>query len=134
MGTIGASIYQVFCLTNQGNPMSTFAPIAAFTAPVKINVPNESGGFDEIKFNFRFKGMGRKQYKDLMARANASLDGDQLVVDETVLGFAKIKSAHAEAAPYSMDGFDELLDAHPGAVNQISGTFVRHLLGAKSGN
>jgi hypothetical protein len=114
--------------------MSIFAPVAAFTAPVKINVPNESGGFDEIKFNFRFKGMGRKQYKDLIARANASLDGDQLVVDETVLGFAKSKSANADAAPFSIDGLDELLDAHPGAVNQISGTFVRHLLGAKSGN
>lgn len=114
--------------------MMTFAPVAAFTAPVKISVPNESGGFDEIKFNFRFKGMGRKQYKDMMARANASTDGDQLVVDETVLGFAKSASASADAAAYSLDGLDELLDAHPGAIGQISSTFVRHLHGAKSGN
>jgi hypothetical protein len=134
MGTIGACINQVFCLINRGLSMLKIAPIAAFVAPVKLNVPNEAGGFDEVKFKAKFKGLGRQAYKDLMAHANAGEDGDRLVVGEVMIGWEGVGNEAGEPLPFTPDNLATLLDAYPGAVNQISGTFVRTLLGAKSGN
>ena len=114
--------------------MIKIAPIATFTAPVKINVPNDTGGFDELTFKARFKGLSRKAYKDLMERANAGTDGDRLVVGEVMIGWEGVGTESGEPLQFTNENLSALLDAYPGAVNQISGTFVRHLLGAKSGN
>lgn len=115
--------------------MLKIAPVAAFTAPVKFNVPNESGGFDELVFKARFKGLERKAYRDLMQRANAVLEeGDRLIVSEVMTGWEGVASAAGEPLPFGPDTLALLLEAYPGAVGNISATFVRTLLGSKSGN
>lgn len=114
--------------------MLKIAPIANFLAPIKLNVPNDAGGFDELAFKARFNGLGRKAYKDLMARANAGDDGDRLVVAEVMVGWEGVGNEAGEPLPFTPENLANLLDAYPGAVNSISGTFVRSLLGAKSGN
>jgi hypothetical protein len=51
-----------------------------------------------------------------------------------MIGWEGVGDQAGEPLSFTPDNLAMLLDAYPGAVNVISGTFVRTLLGAKAGN
>lgn len=78
-----------------------------FTAKVKVNIPNEKGGFDPSTFTATFRRMTTDQLNDLRGLADAD------VVRRTLVDWDLVDADTNEKVPFSAAEMEALLQIKP---------------------
>lgn len=109
-----------------------------FETKVNFRAPGESGIMEKMSFDAQFKFLDKTAYDSLMARAKAKTaeggDGDQLIIDTVLIGWADVQDNSGANLPYSQAALSELCTNFMAAKPAIAATWVNAQFGVEQGN
>lgn len=112
--------------------------IPVFKTKVTFRAPGESGLMEKMSFDAQFKYLDKPTYESLMAQAKAKSaeggDGDQLILDTVMIGWADVKDNSGVDLSYSPTALSQLCTTFMAAKPAIAAAWVNAQFGVEQGN